>query len=75
MLVNAHIYELKRAIKAGLISIVLQNKPEIYDWKAPVPDDENVAFANRFIIITPATVEETAAKYPQLFMDEGDKKK
>ncbi len=70
VLVNAHIYELRKAIESGLITIVLQNKPEIYDWKAPVPEDESVAFSNRFIIITPENVKEIAAKYPQLFMQE-----
>ena len=73
VLVNAHIYELKAAIKLKYITAVLQNKPEVYDWQAPVPEDETVAFNNRFIIITPENVEETAAKYSQLFMTEESK--
>ncbi len=67
VLVNAHTYELKQAIAAGHISVVLQNKPEIYDWNAPVPPDEDAAFNNRFIVITPDNIDQVAAKYPMLF--------
>jgi len=66
-LVNAHIYELKSKIKAGLISVVLQNKPEVYDWQAAIPEDEVTIFSNRFIFITPENVDELAAKYHDLF--------
>ncbi len=69
-LANAHIFELRRAIKAGLITCVLENKPEVYDWKARVPSEENIAFERRFLLIDPETVDSAAAKYSTLFKKE-----
>jgi hypothetical protein len=70
VLVNAHVYELKKAIKFGFISIVLQNKPTRYDWEAAVPKDEKEAFDGRFILITKDSVDELATTYPNLFAAE-----
>jgi len=67
VIANGSIYELKGAIKSGMIvGAVTYNPNAEYDDK-PVPKDLDEAFDKRFLLVTPANVDEVTSKYGDIF--------
>lgn len=70
VLVDAYVYDLKKAISAGAIAAVVQYRPDAeYKPDDPVPSSIEEAFAKRYILITPENVDEMDQKYEGLFME------
>jgi prepilin-type processing-associated H-X9-DG protein len=64
---NGSIYDLRKAIEEGRITAAIAYNPKaVYD-ELPLPTDPGVAFAKRYLLITPENVTPMAAEYPDLF--------
>lgn len=71
VLVDAYVYDLKKAIKVGMIAAVVQYRPDAqYKPDEDVPSNVTEAFEKRYILITPENVDEMSAKYEGLFMED-----
>lgn len=71
VLVDAYVYDLKRAIEKEAIAAVVQYRPDAqYNPDEDVPEGVNEAFDKRYILITPENVAEMDTKYDGLFMEE-----
>ncbi len=67
VIANGSVYELKSAIKNGMIvGAVTYNPKAEYDDK-PVPKDLDEAFDKRFLLLTPETVDEVASQHGDIF--------
>jgi len=66
---NAYLYDLKFAFnpKFKFITAALAHKAVAFDPNQPVPEDEQVAFDSRFIMITPENVVKVASDNADLF--------
>jgi len=74
VLVDAYVWDLKKAIQVGAIAAVVQYKPDAeYKPNEDVPDNVDEAFTKRFILLTPENVEEMNKKYAGLFMEDAKK--
>ena len=69
ILVNGEIYNLKPAIKKGIIgaAIAMKSGPSAYDPEKAAPKDTQAAFDTRFILVTPDKVDEIAKANSDLF--------
>jgi len=69
VLVNGEIYNLKPAIKKGIIgaAIAMKSGPNAYDPEKAAPRDVQAAFDTRFILVTPDKVDEIAKANSDLF--------
>jgi hypothetical protein len=71
VLADASVYELRRAISADYISAVLVHNPDYsYSPNDRVPNDYREAFAKRYLLVTPRTVDDIATERPALFKPE-----
>ncbi len=59
--------ELQKAIRRGYIDLMLSSNFKRFDYKKPIPEDDNEAFNQRFILISPENIDELRQKYPHLF--------
>ncbi len=74
VLLDAYVYDLRKAIEKGAIAAVVQYRPDAeYRPDEDVPDNTAEAFAKRYILITPENVDEMDKTYPGLFMEEEKK--
>jgi len=67
ILVDVATHNLKKAMKRGFISAILLSNFQSSSLDTPVPDDEDAAFANRFLFVTPENMETIKKKYPKRF--------
>jgi len=66
-LASGSVYELKQAIKKGVIvGAVTYNPKAVYDEKPP-PSDLDAAFDKRFLLVTPENVDTVAREHRDLF--------
>jgi hypothetical protein len=65
------VFELRRAIAGGYIACAVAYKPGYrFDLKGEAPELHADAFAERYLLVTPANVEELAAEHEKLFLIE-----
>ena len=65
---NAPINMFKPAIKSGWIVCSLQHKPGVkWNYKEPIPEDEQEAFDQRFMLVTPENVDQIDKDYKNFF--------
>jgi hypothetical protein len=67
ILVDVTTHNLKKALRKGFISAIMLNNFKPTSLDSPVPSDEDVAFNNRFLFITPENLEAMMEKYPKQF--------
>jgi hypothetical protein len=66
-LLNGSIYDLKAALTPDrVVAAITYNPKAVYDDK-PVPMDLDEAFAKRFLLVTPETVQQQSRDYPDIF--------
>jgi hypothetical protein len=76
MLVNANIFNLKKAMQGGFVQAVLHYKPNLrYDINEEPPSDWREAFAKRYIIIDGSNLDAISSQYPNLFKPDEDEEK
>ncbi len=68
VIASGNISNLAEAIKAGFVAAAVTFNPKAtYDNQKP-PSNLDEAFAKRYLLVTPETVEQTAKEFPNLFM-------
>ncbi|MFT5129165.1 MAG: hypothetical protein ACI8W8_002787, partial [Rhodothermales bacterium] len=69
VLTEGAVYELRRAVSADYISAVIVRNPDFRQRRhAPAPTDYREAFDERFLLVTPRTIDDIAAAHSHLFM-------
>jgi hypothetical protein len=66
-LLNAPLYELRRAIEAGAVVAAITYRPDGPYVPGPPGEEMDVAFNTRFMMATQENVGELARKYQDLF--------
>ena len=68
VVVNANLYDLRKAIMGNFIQAAVAHRPDIkYDINEVVPDETQAAFDKRYLLITPENVNSIADKFPKMF--------
>ena len=76
VLVNANLYDLRKAIMGNFIQAAVAHRQDIkYDMEEEVPEDYKAAFEKRYLMVTPETVDQIAGQFPKMFkpLDEDEK--
>ncbi len=69
-LANGPIHELRSAIRQDRVTAALTYNPSICEWDTSRPPrDPDKAFAQRFLLVTPANVDSVAATHRDLFFN------
>jgi hypothetical protein len=66
-LLNAPLYELRRAIEAGAVAAVVTYRPDAPFAPGPPAEQVDVAFNSRFLLATRDNITELAQRYHELF--------
>jgi len=58
---------IRQAVKSGKLAALVLNKPGAPPEDQPLGKDAKMEFDQRFLLLTPATVDEYLRAYPRLF--------
>jgi hypothetical protein len=73
VLVNASLYELKPAFRAGyVVAAVITNPDFRYSIDAKTPSDYIQAFDERYLLVHPGNIDEIHQRFPKVFKEEAD---
>ncbi|OGV63272.1 MAG: hypothetical protein A3K19_12865 [Lentisphaerae bacterium RIFOXYB12_FULL_65_16] len=66
---SGSVYELKKAFKGQAIVAAVTYSPKAQYKDKPAPNDMDEAFNERFLLITPESIDTVCGEFPELFME------